>query len=212
MAPLALVAGVIPYALEKLRVSTWWPAIAFVLLLAFAQASWRQASNYIDAETVYRMAIDRNPECWPAYTNLGAQFLQERRLDDAIEYCQKALTIKSDVPETQYNLGNCYLATGDFNRAIEPYQRALQLQPRNPRTHSNLAACLASTGNIDGALSEWQEAIRVDPTYAEAHYNLGYVLAQMGRREEAITQLSEAVRLKPDYTAAKEQLRALGGL
>lgn len=212
MGPLALAAAGIFYALEKFGEAKWWPRIAFVLLVFLAQATWRQTTNYVDAEHLYRMAIDRNPECWPAYTNLGAQFLQEQRFDDALDYCQKALTIKPDVAETQYNLGNCYLAKRDFATAIPAYQAALRLQPGNPRTHSNLAACLVSTGSVEQALEQWQEAVRVDPNYAEAHYNLGYVLGQLGRRDEAISHLKEAVRIRPGYAAAKDQLRALGGL
>ncbi len=209
MGPLALAAAAVSFGLEKFGNANWFPRVAFVALLVLAVGTWRQASNYVDAEHVYRMAIDRNPECWPAYTNLGAQFLQEQRFDEALEHCQKALTIKPDVAETQYNLGNCYLAKRDFAAAIPAYEAALRLQPNNARTHSNLAACLVSTGSVERALEQWQDAIRADPNYADAHYNLGYVLGQLGRRDEAISHLKEAVRIRPDYAAARQQLQVL---
>ena len=212
MGPLALAAsGIAEFGQSIAKEKSWLQSLlGGALLLIFGILSWRQANYYTDAETLYRMSIDRNPKSWVAYTNLGAVFLQKRQLEDAISYCQKALEIKPDAAETQYNLGNCFLAKGDFALAIGPYQTALRTEPGNVRTHNNLAACLAGIGRIEQALDEWREAIRVDPNFAESHFNLGYVLMQVGHRDEAAKQLIEAVRLKPDYAIAREKLRELG--
>ena len=212
MGPLALAAtGIAELGQSIAKGKSWLQSVlGGALLLILGILSWHQANYYTDAETLYRMSIDRNPKSWVAYTNLGAVFLQRRQLDEAISYCQRALEIKPDAPETQYNLGNCFLAKGDFALAIGPYRTALRTEPGNVRTHNNLAACLAGIGRIEQALEEWREAIRVDPNFAESHFNLGYVLMQVGHRDEAAKQLIEAIRLKPDYAIAREKLRELG--
>ena len=55
-----------------------------------------------------------------AYNNLGSRRLEERRHDEAISYLEKALELKPDLAEAQYNLGNCFLAKGESARAIQP--------------------------------------------------------------------------------------------
>jgi tetratricopeptide (TPR) repeat protein len=212
MGPLALLASGIatrgPDSFNK-AILFLQPALGVALLLFLGALTWRQTKNYVDGETLYRMTIDRNPDCWLAYNNLGAIFLEERRLDEAMVSYQKALEIKPDLGDAQYNLGNTFFAKGDFAQAIAPYRAALRAQPDNARAHNNLAASLLGTGRIEEALKEFSEAVRFDPNYAEAHYNLGYVFARLGRRAEAVSHLSEAIRLKPDYEQAKQQLREL---
>ena len=213
MGPLALFAsGIATFGLGSFKKTRVWLELAFgaALLLSLGALTWRQTENYADAETLYRMSIERNPDSWPAYSNLGAIFLQNRQVDEAISYCRKALEIKPDSAEAQYNLGNCFLAQGDFAQAIAPYRAALRSQPGNAKTHNNLASCLAAAGKVNEALEQFEEAIRLDPSYAEAHYNLGYILVQLGRREEAVPHLIEAVRLKSDYAQARRQLDELG--
>ncbi|HEV2045506.1 MAG TPA: tetratricopeptide repeat protein [Chthoniobacterales bacterium] len=211
--PLALLAsGIASLDLRSFGKTRAWlePTLVAALLLLLGALTWRQTENYTDAETLYRMSIERNPNSWPAYSNLGAIFLQNRQVDEAISYCRKAVEIKSDSAESQYNLGNCFLARGDFAQAIAPYQAALRGRPNNTKARNNLAVCLAAVGKINEALEQFKEAIRFDSNYAEAHYNLGYTLVQLGRQEEAVPHLIEAVRLKPDYVQAKQQLQALG--
>lgn len=213
MGPLALLASGIasagrgPFGRRGLLLES---IVGAGLLFGLGTLTWRQARNYADAETLYRMSIARNPDCWPAYSNLGAVALQNRRVDEAIAYYQKAVAIKPDAAEAQYSLGNAFFIKHEFAEAAAAYQAALRARPNNARAHSNLAICLASTGNTDEAIAQFREAIRSDPTYAEAHYNLGYALRQLGRRDEAVSHLTEAVRLKPNYAQAREQLRELG--
>jgi tetratricopeptide (TPR) repeat protein len=213
MGPLALLAsGIASSGLSSFGKTRLWlqPALGAALLVILGALTWRQATIYADAETLYRTTIERNPDCWLAYNNLGAMALQERRVDEAIGFFQKAVEIDPGVAEAQYDLGNAFLAKDDFAQAIAPYQAALRARPNNARAHNNLAVCLLNFGKINEAIEQFGEAVRFDPNYPEAHYNLGYILVQLGRREEAVSHLTAAVRLKPDYEQAKQQLRELG--
>jgi len=212
MGPLALVAsGIGSLARSSFGKTKLWlqPAFGAALLPILGVLTWQQTKNYVDAKTLYGTTIERNPDCWLAYNNLGAMSVQERRLDEAIGYYEKALTIEPEIPEAQYNLGNAFFTKNDFARAIGAYQLALRAQPNNNKARNNLAVCLIATGHISEAMEQFGEALRFNPNDPDTHYNLGYLLVQLGRREEAISHLTEAVRLKPDYAKAKEQLRAL---
>jgi tetratricopeptide (TPR) repeat protein len=212
MAPLALFASGLDSVVERghRANSRRLFAIATPLLALCALLSWRQARNYVSAESVYRMAIKYNKEAWLAYSNLGAMYLQNRDVDQAIAYLQKALEIKPDATEAQYSLGNAFRFKQDFAEAIPAYEAALRARPNNIRARNGLAISLAATGKTNEAVEQFGEAVRLNPNDAESHYNLGYALVQLGQRTEGVHQLTEAIRVAPNYAPAIQLLRALG--
>jgi len=213
MGPLALVASGIAAAAASLKKNSYWmqTVIGAVVLVILATITWGQTRNYTDAKTLYRATIERNPNCWLAYNNLGAMAFQERRLDEAVSYYEKARAIEPHpIPETLHNLGNSFFAKNDFAQAIGVYQAALRARPEDIKARNNLAICLIATGNINLAIEQFEEALRFDPDDPDTRYNLGHLFVQLGRPEEALPHLTRAVQLKPDYEKAKQDLRALG--
>jgi tetratricopeptide (TPR) repeat protein/glycosyltransferase involved in cell wall biosynthesis len=56
------------------------------------------------------------------FTNLGISRMQQGRIDDAIELWKKALKIKPDSPDVNYNLGHAYLLKGNFKEGWKGYE------------------------------------------------------------------------------------------
>lgn len=211
MAPLALVGSALGSLVRSARLTPLAGRVAAgVILVALATLTWTQAANYSDIEKLYRMSIERNPESWPAYSNLGALALQKRNFQDAITYCGKAVAINPGASEAQFNLGNAYLGQRQYGQAIPAYRAALETKPKNPQARANLAVSLLGVGRNQDAIHEFEESLRLDPNSAEVHYNLGYVLSQVARQEEGATHLRAALRLRPDYAAARARLREIG--
>jgi len=213
MGPLALIASGIAVgaAFLKKNSSELQTAIGAALLVILTTLTWRQTRNYADAKSLYRATIEKNPNCWLAYNNLGAISFQEQRWDEAISCYEKARAIEPyPIPETLHNLGNSFFAKNDFAQAIGVYQAALRARPDDIKARNNLAISLIATGNINQAIEQFAEALRFDSNDPDTHYNLGLLFIQLGRPEEALAHLTEAVRLKPDYEKAKQKLRALG--
>jgi len=205
--PLALAAAAISFALTNPRIQM---SIFAIVLALLATLTWKQASIYRDAKTLYQVTIERNPECWLAYTNLGGLAVQDRQVDAAVDYYKRALTIKPNAPEAQFSLGNIYFRSGDFSRATDCYRVALETNPNHIRARNNLAICLLASGRTTEGLEEFAEALRIEPRDAQSHYNYGHALQQLGRRDEGVAHLREALRLDPNYGQAKERLRELG--
>jgi protein O-mannosyl-transferase len=205
--PLALIASAISTGVTNRRAEM---SIFAVLLASLGILTWKQATIYRDAKTLYQVTLDRNPECWLAYTNLGGLALQDRQAEAAIDYYKRALTIKPSAPEAQFSLGNIYLQRGQYREAIDCYRSALQENPRHARARNNLAISLIGAGRTTEGVNEFAEAVRLNPTDAESRYNYGYALVQLGQREEGAAHLREALRLNPNYAQAKQQLDALG--
>ncbi len=165
--------------------------------------TWRQSRMYRDLPTLYRVTIERNPDCWMAHTNLGMILVNiPGRLPEAISEYEAALRIKSDNPEAHNNLGIALARIpGRLVEAIAEYEAALRIKPDSAEAHNNLGNALAnSPDRMREAISEYEAALRIKPDYPEAHYNLGNALANSpGRLPEAIAQFEAALKIKPDY-------------
>jgi protein O-mannosyl-transferase len=177
-------------------------------ILAFS--SWSYSHQYVDASTLYRATIARNPSSWLAHLNLGKLELHNYAIHQAIIQLNDALRLKPDLAEAHYDMGLAFYRLNRFDESIAEYQQALRFKPNYPEAYNNIGNALQEMGRLDDAISQYQMALRLSPGFAYALNNLAYARQKQGRMEEAIALFREAVRLKPDYTEARNNLgRAL---
>jgi protein O-mannosyl-transferase len=177
---LALVAAVLTRLARRLDLTPVEAAAAatMILITPAAVLTWQQSLQFVDAETLYRTTIDRNPSCWLAENNLG-QLLHERARISAES-----------------------LAPGLLASAVSLYERALRLNPSFAEAHNNLGSALLDLGRFDTAAAEYREAQRLKPDVPLIRANLGLVarkkgfaLAAMGRADEAIASFADALEI-----------------
>jgi tetratricopeptide (TPR) repeat protein len=183
-----------------------------LLVVTLGALTWRQASTYGDAETLYRATIARNPGSWMAHHNLGRLLSRKPGgLDDAIAQFEAVLRLKPDHARAQYSLGVALQRVGRAAEAVPHFEAAIRLEPDNfvlvSNSHYLLGEILTHTpGRLDEAIAHLEEAIRRRPLIAETHERLGEALLAAGRKDAARRELLEALRLQPDYAAARENL------
>jgi tetratricopeptide (TPR) repeat protein len=196
-------------AAKRLRVDGRWPAMAAggLLLCTLGTLSWSQSAMYQDVETLYRTTIARNPGCWLAHNNLGAELLESSaRVEEAHAHLETAVRLKPDYSPARSNLGNALARMGRWPEAIAEYQAALRIKPDSAQAHNNLGNALLNVGRFEEALTELQIALGADPDSPRIRNNLGSALSNLGRFNEAITQFEAAVRLDPGYAEAQGNL------
>ncbi len=206
--PIALAAAGIVRALEffgkgKLLLK---PVICGALLFTLGVLTWRQCGMYADIETLWRTTIQRNPDSWMAYNNLGTDLESKGKLDGAIQQFQEAIRLRPDYAEAYNNLGATLESKDQIDGAIRQLQEAIRLKPDYPDAFYNLGNAFGKKGEDDKAIHQYQEAIRLKPDYAMAHNNLGNVFDKKGQVDEAIDQYQEAIRQKPDFALAHNNL------
>lgn len=189
--------------------SVAWASVAGLLAI-FAVMTRAQCAMYRDAETLYRVTLARNPDCWLARNNLGVIWADTPgRLYDAISQYQMSLQENPDDAEAHNNLGLALSRLpGRLDDAIAQYQEALRQEPKYPVAHNNLgSAWLLVPGRLDDAVAEFQEALRLQPGLVDAHNNLGSAWLKMpGKLSDAVTQFQEALRLAPDNAKVHDNL------
>ncbi len=207
LGPIALVSAGIVYLVTRSRVPAWAVETAAigVVALPLGVMTWQQSQQYVDADTLYRATIARNPECWLAYNNLGALQLDSANasvLADAVANLRTAISLNPDFPEAHNNLGNGLARQRQPLLAMTEYREALRLRPAYPEAHNNLGNVLHQLGQVGDAMAQHREALELDPDSAEAHNDLGIDLQAAGKYDAAVAEHTEAVRLDPSNAAA----------
>ncbi|MHC4983518.1 MAG: tetratricopeptide repeat protein [Planctomycetota bacterium] len=198
-------------------------ALAGVLLAVLGFLTWRQCPMYSDNETLYRVTLKRNPECWLAHHNLGSLLVdrwEELRklgslpvdsgeLYEAMYHYKEALRIKEDYFLAHGNLAYVYLLLPEprLDLAVKHYKRAVDLRWDYPEGHENLGKLLASSDPLR-SIVHYRAALRFKPRHPVLHRELAAVLASLRSYEEAIYHYQQALRINPDFVKARSDLGA----
>lgn len=133
-----------------------------------------------------------------AYTNRAIGFRSLRRFEDAINDCQKALSMRADDIDAHIACANAYGGKGDYATGIHHFDAVLARHPDDAETHNNRGNLLNQAGDHVQALAEFETALRLDPDFALAQLNRGVVLFNLGRFEESVKALEHAFETAPD--------------
>jgi tetratricopeptide (TPR) repeat protein len=180
-------------------------AAALVLVL-LGSLSHRRVAIYRDAESLWTATLERNPQAWIAYTNLGVIAEERGESERAIGLYRQAIRVEDRAEMAHSNLGSSLARAGRVEEGLAHLRRAVELEPRFTAAQLNLGNALAAQGRLDLAISHYRAATRADPRAAEAHRNLGIALLALGDLEGAIGALRRAVELRPGWRRAQRDL------
>nr|AAR38495.1 TPR repeat protein [uncultured marine bacterium 583] len=127
-------------------------------------------------------------------------------LDEAVKSFEKALAIKPDYTEVNYNLGLTLQDLGQLDAAVKSYEKAIAIKPDYANACNNLGVTLQELGQLDTAVKSYEQAIAIKPDFVEAYYNLGVTLQELGQLDAAVECYKKALAIKPDYAEAHYNL------
>jgi hypothetical protein len=139
--------------------------IAGSVLLTLGVLTWNQSLAYKDAKTLWEDTLNKNPQSFMAYNNLGAILYSEGEFNKAIEYFRKATQIYPEYVEGCNNLAYAlatlpHIKMSDPNEPIRLAIRSIKLKKHaDPSSLDTLAAAYASTGQFDKAMVTAQKAL-----------------------------------------------------
>ena len=138
------------------------------------------------------------------HTELGQKYLQQGKLELALEKLNKALDFNPNYVDAQTVIAVLYESINDLPKAEEHYRRAAQLKPKGGAENNNYGRFLCTQGHYDQAQQYFERAL-ADPFYqtpALALANSGTCLAKAGKTEQAEKVLRQALALNPNDAGA----------
>ena len=176
------------------------------LLALFEQKLGRRQEAAAD----FRKVLERDPTNLMAHYNLGVQYFELHRLDDAARELQATLAIGSPrgaaveqlTQPSEEMLGKIWLEKRDVVRARNQYNHLLTVFPRDFAAHYNLGWIAAEEKNWEEATRQLRAALEIEPNNARAHNALGTVYLEQGDFAQASIEFGEAIRLDPRFAQA----------
>jgi len=183
-------------------------AVLVLVLAVFSILSWRQCHIYKNNETFWNYVLQKRPDYWLAYGNLGYTYLDLGRWREAAEAYEQEVKVRPDDAEAYSNLGYAYRQIGRQAKAIEAYEQAAKAGPDRAEIYNNLGIAYSEGGQQAKAIEAFKLAIKISPDYADAHNNLGAAYLRLEQWTEAIEACKKAVKLKADFAEAHSNLGA----
>lgn len=123
--------------------------------------------------------------------------LAHRLNDEAMQFYQQALALRSDNPDVHYGMATVFFLKGDLHRAAHHFKEVTRLDPLRAGAHVNLGAVYNRLDWLDEAIPVLRRGIQLDMNRAEGYYNLGLVYRRKGQPDMAIQAYREATRINP---------------
>ncbi len=181
-------------------------AVLGLVLIGLAWNSHRYAEKFVDQETLWNYTIQRNPNAWPAYSNLGSILLEKDQLPQARQLFEQALQLNPDYIEAHYNLGLTLLRLGQVPEAIDQMKQAAKLAPNNTEILFMLGRTLQRNGRIAEAIEQYQSSLPLLSDNPEIHARLGALFIQSGHFPEAVEEFRRTVQLVPTVASSHNDL------
>jgi len=129
--------------------------------------------------------------------NVGLVYLQNDRLDEAIDYFNKSISLRSNFHLALNALGLTYFMKGEFQKSVEYFEKCLVINPGFTEARNYLGSVYQELGYLDKAEIEFRKAIG-DENYASRelpYYNLARLYLAQDKDKEALDLVNTAIEL-----------------
>ncbi len=194
--------------------------LVLATMIALGTRTYHRNKDYHADTTIWRKALEVNPQNPRAHYNLGKELVDQASLlrhngdnmtadakvVEAIEHYKEAIVWNPRHPFAYNNLGMELAKKGESEEAIPYFEEAVSVNPRVDKAWSNYGVTLMHLGRLDEAIEKYRTAIGIDPKNASSHYNLGLALYRQRNYAKAATAFKEALRFNPEYPNARKFL------
>ena len=117
----------------------------------------------------FKKVVDIEPENYRALAMIGRTLAtNQSRLDQAIGYLEKALSINPDYTEARFDLGRIYAYRGDAKRAMTEFAIIFRSEPKYAMYHYEMGRIFERGKAIKQAKSEYRRALQLNPGFTKA--------------------------------------------
>ncbi len=135
---------------------------------------------------------------------LARFYMEDAKLDLAIDELEHILEKQPDNYDVYYDLGKVHFELGNYECAIENFENVLQYKSENPWIYYYLGEAYEANDEIDKALSNYLKAIAHNDMFSPAYKKAGILFLARGDYEDAIEYFEDYTKLDiPEEEAGK---------
>jgi tetratricopeptide (TPR) repeat protein len=170
------------------------------------------SGKHMEAGVLAVSVLEELPEDPEALSIAAAYMRQLGRLEPAIEYLSRRVTLTPDEIDSRRRLASLLVEARRLEEALLHQRRVVEIQPSNAQGFHHLGIILAELNRFDEAISSYHSAIQLDKNDAAIHYHLGIALAGSGDLERSRDSFQAARTLSPEDSDVAYNLAMIHGL
>lgn len=180
----------------------WILSMVGIVFFTFAILAHKRTYVWVNDETLFTDVIDKNPDCYVAYSIRGLCKNVAGDYQGAISDESKAIELNPQYLKAYNMRAAVRYAISDFRGALLDYEYVLKNGPKDVDAYSNCGALKSALNDYKGALADFDTAISLNPELADSYYKRAIVFYNMENYSAALNDLNKAIQLKPDFQDA----------
>lgn len=170
------------------------PALEDIISIGFSN---HQGGRLDLAECAYQEALKQNSENSEVCNLMGVLKLQQNCVDEAIEWVEKAISIKSCEYFYETYFQACIRA-GKFEKIVSLEKMVTKQYSKSFSLLFNLALAFKNMGQNLKAIEFYDRALKIDPTSYQAWFNIATLYSIEAQCKNAVSALKICKKLRPD--------------
>ncbi len=135
--------------------------------------------------------------------NLGAAYLNQQRMEQALAQFKQAQAADPKLPAARVNEAIALLNLQRIEPARALLSEIVERDPKSIRAWYNLGLLEKNSGDAEKALAAFEKAAALDPDDADTHYFIGTLHSQLQQYDAAIAAFQRAIQLNPFHVSAE---------
>jgi len=164
-------------------------------LIAYVQNKYQESIKYMN------QAIQIHPD-ENYLNNRGTVYFALKKYPEAEMDYKKALRLKPNFADAEYNLANLYSEINRIKDALNIYDLLIQRNPNDIEALFNRGNTYSRIKSFQEAILDFNQVIQMQPTHTKALLNRGNAYLGLEDLDQAIASYSHAIDLQPDFIEA----------
>jgi cytochrome c-type biogenesis protein CcmH/NrfG len=193
----AAASGVLRPSLAKAAI-----VLMVVWLGGLAYLSTQQIQIWHDTESLWRYAVEGDPDCSICHGNLGVDLLRRGSVQPASDEFERVKMLRPDNKKVYLHIGYMYAIQGKFSDAVDNFKVYVAKYPNDVDGLNNLGSALVNEKHSAEAMDVLQRALKLKPRDVPTRINLAFAYLELRDYAKARTLFVEAIELKYDASQA----------
>ena len=164
-----------------------------------------QEHDYDRASSQLRQLVDRDPNDFEAFTQLGTVYFFSKKPAEAEKAYLRAVELQPESVLALLDLGKLRLDQKNFSGAVEILSKAVALPPPSAEVNYFLGEAYLNLKKGSKAVDYMNSALKIDPIgKAEIHLRIAEIYDVVGLKDLAAVEYEKFLEKRPDYSEKKK--------